>query len=126
MTLQTFGEDATHTQRLVGYGAIIEAMRQSWTDERLGDFREETARRFVEARTETARRFDEVVRRLDNVDADIRELRGATTAGFQRVDARLDRMDARLDALSQAIFKFGGGALVTFVVGFVGLIATQL
>ncbi|HYP55865.1 MAG TPA: hypothetical protein VEQ41_06155 [Solirubrobacterales bacterium] len=104
----------------------MEAMRQSWTDERLDDFREETARRFEEARAETARRFDEVERRLDTVDADMRELRSTMSAGFDRVDTRLDRMDARLDALSQAIFKFGGGALVTFVVGFVGLIATQL
>jgi len=97
----------------------MEAMRQSWTDERLDDFREETARRFGEARTETARRFDEVDRRLDKADADIRELRGAMTAGFSQ-------MNARLDALNQTILKLGGGALVTFVVGFVGLIATQL
>jgi hypothetical protein len=56
----------------------------------------------------------------------MREVRGAMTAGFERVDARLDRMDARLDALNETILRLGGGALVTFVVGFVGLIATQL
>jgi hypothetical protein len=79
----------------------MEAVRQSWTDERLDDFRKETARR------------------LDKVDADVRELRGAMTAGFERVDARID-------ALNQTILRLGGGALITFVVGFVGLIATQL
>jgi flagellar capping protein FliD len=84
----------------------MEAMRQSWTDERLDDFR-----------GETQRRFDEVDRRLDKVDTDIRDLRGT-------MDSRFARIDARLDALNQTILRLGGGALVTFVLGFVGLIAT--
>ncbi len=86
----------------------MEAMRESWTDERLDDFR-----------AETARRFDEVDRRIDRVDADIRELRGG-------MNTRLERVDARLDVLNQTILKLGSGALVTFVVGFAGMIATQL
>ncbi len=89
----------------------MEAMRQSWTDERLDDFREETARR-----------FGEVNRRFDRIDADIRELRG----GMDAINARLDQMNARIDALNQTILKLGGGAFVTFVIGFGGLIATQL
>ncbi len=122
----------------------MEAMRESWTDERLDDFREETARRFEEARTETARRFeeartetarrfeeagaetsrrfeevyrrfDEVDRRLDGVNADIRELRGAVA-----------HLGVRIDEMNRTILRLGTGSLVTFVVGFAGLIATQL
>jgi hypothetical protein len=104
----------------------MEAMRESWTDERLDDFRAETARRFEEARTETAQRFD-------RVEADIREIRGEMNAGFERVDARLDDFGKRLDDLNNAMLKMsqtmlwlGGGALITFIVGFGGLILTQL
>jgi septal ring factor EnvC (AmiA/AmiB activator) len=103
-------------QLLVRYGAIImEAMRESWTDERLDDFREETARRFEEARTETARRFDEVDRRIDRIDDDIRELRGAVA-----------HIGVRIDEMNRTILRLGTGSLITFVVGFAGLIATQL
>jgi hypothetical protein len=111
----------------------MKAMRESWTDERLDDFREETARRFEEARTETARRFeeagaetsrrfqevyrrfDEVDRRLDGVDADIRELRGAVA-----------QIGVRIDEMNRTILRLGTGSLITFVLGFAGLIATQL
>lgn len=47
----------------------MEAMRESWTDARLDDFREETARR-----------FDEMDRRFDRVESDIREMRGEIVA----------------------------------------------
>jgi len=86
----------------------MEAMRQSWTDARLDEFRAETAGRF------------------DRVEADIRELRGAMDARFERVDARLDALNQTILKLGQTILKLGGGALVTFVVGLGGLIATQL
>ncbi len=79
----------------------MEAMRESWTDERLDDFRAETARR------------------LDNLDA-----------RFDKVDARFERMEARIDEkfdrLYQVILLFGGGSIVTFVVGFASLIVAQL
>jgi hypothetical protein len=48
----------------------MEAMRQSWTDERLDDFR-----------AETACRFGVLERRMDE--------------GFGRVDAKFDRFDER-------------------------------
>lgn len=46
-------------------------MRESWTDARLDDFREETARR-----------FDSLERRMEN--------------GFERVDARFDALQRTL------------------------------
>lgn len=50
-------------------------MRESWTDERLDDFRDEVNRRF----DEVDRRFGEVDRRFDKVDHEL-----------QRVNDRLD------------------------------------
>jgi hypothetical protein len=49
----------------------METMRESWTDARLDDFREETARR-----------FDTFERRMDN--------------GFDRIDARFDALQRAL------------------------------
>jgi hypothetical protein len=49
----------------------MEAMRESWTDARLDDFREETARR-----------FDTLERRMDS--------------GFDRIDARFDALQRTL------------------------------
>jgi hypothetical protein len=79
----------------------MEAMRESWTDERLDDFR-----------AETARSFDKIDTRFDKVDA-----------RFERMEARIDE---KFDRLYQVILIFGGGSIVTFVVGFASLIVTQL
>jgi len=49
----------------------METMRESWTDERLDDFR-----------AETARRFETLERRVDD--------------GFNRVDARFDALQRTL------------------------------
>jgi hypothetical protein len=60
--------DGTDTQRFVRWREIMESMRQSWTDARLDDFRQDVDKWFdaVDAR------FDETNRRMD--------------AGFARVD----------------------------------------
>jgi hypothetical protein len=46
--------------------------------------------------------------------------------GFARVDRRLDKMSDRIDALQRSMLQLGGGTIATFVVGFAGLIATQV
>jgi hypothetical protein len=69
-------------------------MRESWTDERLDDFR------------------DDVNRRFDRVDREIRDLRTDTKAGF--------------DDMHRLIITVGGGLIGTVIVAFAGLIATQL
>lgn len=61
--------------------AIMEAMRQSWTDDRLDDFR-----------GEVNRRFDEVDRRFDEVDK-----------RFDKVETELHRVNDRLDSLSKML-----------------------
>jgi len=52
----------------------MQMMRQSWTDERLDDFRAEVNRRF------------------DKVEGEIRDLRLEVRAGFQKIDERFERM----------------------------------
>jgi len=94
-------------------------MRNSWTDDRLDDFA-----------AHTYRRFDEVDRRLDRVDADLSELRTDMNARFEQMERRFERMEGRIDDLHRTIHRtllqVGGGAIVTLVVGFAGIIATQL
>lgn len=72
-------------------------MRESWTDARLDDFREETARR-----------FDKVDRRFDTLE--------------RRMDSRFDRIDVRFDAMQRTMILFCGGIITALI----GLIATQL
>jgi hypothetical protein len=86
----------------------MEAMRESWTDERLDDFRAETARRF----DEIDKRFDKVDARFDKIEA--------------KFDARFERLDERLEALNRAMLQFGIGSMIVFVVGFASLIVSQL
>jgi hypothetical protein len=72
-------------------------MRESWTDERLDDFRDEVNRR-----------FDEVYRRFDGVDAE------------------LHRVNDRLDGLHRTLLQIAGGTIATLIAGFAGIIVTQL
>ncbi len=93
----------------------MEAMRESWTDERLDDFR-----------AETARRLDGIDARLEKIDARFEKI----DARFERMEAKFDkkfdRLEARMDDLYRATLFLGGGAVVTFVVGFASLIVAQL
>jgi hypothetical protein len=79
----------------------MEAMRESWTDARLDDFR-----------LETAWRLDSLERRMEN--------------GFNSFERRMengfDRVDARFDALQRTMILFCGGIIAALI----GLIATQL
>lgn len=71
----------------------MEAMRQSWTDDRLDDFR-----------GEVNRRFDEVDKRLD------------------KVDRRLNGLDGRFDALQRTLVLTSGGIIATLIAGILSLI----
>jgi len=90
----------------------MEAMRESWTDKRLDDFRGDVNRRF----DEVDRRFDGVDRRFDKVDAEFRDLR-------LEMSDRFGRVEARFDSLQRTLLQISGGTIATLVAGF---IATQL
>lgn len=84
----------------------MEAMRQSWTDDRLDDFR-----------GETARRFGEVDKRFDKVEADIKDLRTEMNARFDSMNERFDSITARLESMQRTMLQFSG-ALIVALVGF--------
>ena len=82
----------------------MDAMRQSWTDERLDDFA-----------AHTDKRFDAVDKRFDSLERRMGE-------GFNRVDAELKALNDRFGALQRTLLQLGSGVIVALI----GLIATQL
>jgi hypothetical protein len=88
----------------------MEAMRQSWTDERMDDFRGEVGRRF----DEVGQRFDQFEQRVDK--------------RFGNVEIELHRINDRLDGMNKAI-AFGAltlsGAMLAGFAGMITLVATQ-
>jgi archaellum component FlaC len=77
--------------------------RPTWTDERLDDL---------------SHRVDDGFNRVDGQF-------GRVDQQFARVDARFDRIDARIDGMQRTMIQVGGGMIVTMIVGFAGVIATQ-
>jgi hypothetical protein len=107
----------------------MEAMRESWTDRRLDDFAAHTDHRFdgVDRRfDEVDRRFDEVDRRFDEVDRRFDAVERRMEDGFARVDADIRELRTEMAAFNRAFLQLGGGMIVTFAVGFAGLILVQL
>jgi hypothetical protein len=100
-------------------------MRESWTDERLDDFRAETARRFGTLEGQMRDGFDRVDARFEQVDARFERI----DARFDRVDDRFERIELRLDAVQRSIVFAAVAMSGAFIAGFaalVGLVATQL
>ena len=93
----------------------------SWTDDRLDNFAGETARRFDSLEVRMDERFDAVDHRFEEVDRRFGEVNNR----LDRIEDRIEASSSRIDALHRTILFLGSGALVTFVVGFVGVIATQ-
>ena len=86
----------------------MEAVKESWTDDRLDDLNH----RVGELGRRMDARFDQVDARFERVDA--------------RLDARFDRMDAKFDAMQRLMIQVGGGIIATLLASIAGLIATQL
>ena len=81
----------------------MDAMRESWTDERLDDFRSDVNRRF----DEVGERFDGLERRMET--------------GFGKCEVELHRINDRFDGLGKAII-FGSIALSTScMAGFIAI-----
>jgi hypothetical protein len=86
----------------------MEAMRQSWTDERLDDFRGEVNRRF----DEVDRRFDKVDQRFDKVDQRFDKVEAEIKFGF-------DQMNQRFDSLQRSLL----GGSVVLIAALIGALA---
>jgi hypothetical protein len=97
----------------------MDAMRESWTDERLDDFRAESARRF----DAVDKRFDTMERKMEDgfnrVDADVRGLRG-------EMNERFEGLENRLAAMHRLMIQFYGGSLVTFGGVLITLLVTRV
>jgi hypothetical protein len=97
----------------------MEAMRESWTDERLDDLKED---------------IGNLTRRMDAGFAEGRgelrheagSIRDEMKEEFRAVNARFDAMQGSFDALQRTIIQVGGGVAAAFCAALVGLVATQI
>lgn len=116
----------------------MEAMRQSWSDDRLDDLSNRV--------DELSRRVDSGFARLDEkMDAVAARQDAKLEAAFEKLDAKIDRkidaasaelrvemrlgidsLNSRFDAMQQTMIRVGGGLIGVLVASGAGLIATQL
>jgi hypothetical protein len=103
----------------------MEAMRETWTDERLDDFRSHVDQRFAQVDQrfdQVDQRFDQVDQRFDRVDAEFRA---------QRLEMRTElssfrkEMDTRLGAIQRLVIQIGAGTIGTLVLGIFTVLATR-
>ncbi|HET8862633.1 MAG TPA: hypothetical protein VFM94_05225 [Solirubrobacterales bacterium] len=101
----------------------MEAMRESWTDDRLDDLNGKVDAQHLEMRTEfraiRGEMKDEFRAVRGEMKEEFRAVRGEIGAGF-------DRIDGRFDALQRTLLQIAGGTIATLIAGFAGIIATQL
>ncbi len=76
----------------------MQAVREAWTDERLDDLTKRMDRG-----------FDQVDKRFERVEGDIRELRSEMNTGFNAVNARFD-------AMQRTLVRIGGSLAVAILV----------
>lgn len=82
----------------------MEAVRKSWTDERLDYLN----RRVEDGFSQVDERFKQMDERLG------------------RLESRVERIDQRLDDLNRTFTQFGFGLIATMLVGFLTVLATTL
>jgi serine/threonine protein kinase HipA of HipAB toxin-antitoxin module len=115
----------------------MEEMRESWTDERLDDFRgdmtdfrRETKEEFVAVRREMKEEFRAVRREMKDEFAAVRRemkeefaaVRQEMKEEFRLVHSEFGALHERFDRLQQTMIQFMG----VIIVALIGLIATQL
>jgi hypothetical protein len=93
----------------------MEAMRESWTDDRLDDLNGKVDALRLEMRTEFKAIRGEMKEEFVAVRGEMRD-------GFDKVDARFLEMDARLIGIYRTMVVFCG----TAVAALIGFIATQV
>jgi predicted nuclease with TOPRIM domain len=103
----------------------MEAMRKSWTDERLDDGfdRVDADLRAVRAevsafRVETNERFDRLEGRANSHDGRFDRLEDR----FSTFEERFDRLEDRFDGWQRGQLQVGGGVIVALL----GILVTQL
>jgi hypothetical protein len=119
----------------------MEAMRQSWTDDRLDDLSHRMDKRFDQVEGEMKAGFERVDGEIKTLG---KELRGEIAGSESRLHARLDRdyirireeiakvhndthqMNAEMHAFQRTILQVGGGMIATLVVTLAGLLVTSI
>jgi hypothetical protein len=96
----------------------MEAMRQSWTDDRLDDLNRNVDGRFDQVN----RRFDQVDDRFDRVEGELREFRGEMNEMRSEINRRFDSMQRSMMYGAIAL----SSAMLAGFAAMVGLVATQL
>jgi chromosome segregation ATPase len=101
----------------------MEAMRQSWSDDRLDDLNHRVDAGFARVDDQFARvdaQFARLDAKLDRkIDGSAAELRQEMKMGF-------DQINTRFDAMQQTMIRVGGGLIGVLAASGAGLIATQL
>jgi hypothetical protein len=103
----------------------MEAMRESWTDERLDDFRGHVDRRFDDVDQRLAQvdqRFAQVDHRFDHLDAELRTQRleiRTELSSFRR------EMDSRLGAIQRLVIQVGAGMFGTLMLAIFTMLSTR-
>jgi rubrerythrin len=126
----------------------MEAMKESWTDDRLDDLngkvdalRIEMKTEFASVRGEMREGFERIEKRFDKMEerfaksderfekAEIRNaerFERAEIRSDERFEAMMERFDQRLDSLNHLVILFSGGVCAALITALAGLIATQL
>jgi hypothetical protein len=97
----------------------MEAMRESWTDERLDDLKDDVGN--LASRMDAG--FAEGRAELRHEAGSIRD---EMKEEFRAVNARFDAMQGSFNALQRTIIQIGGGMAAAFCAALIGLIATQI
>jgi len=115
----------------------MEAMRESWTDERMDDLNGKVDGLRLETRTEFKAARGEMKVEFASVRNEMREefasIRGEMKAGFDKIDERFEKSEIRSDerfeammdrlySMQRLMIQFCGGAVVALV----GFLATQV
>ena len=134
----------------------MEAMRQSWSDDRLDDLNHRVDAGFARVDVQFARVDEKFAQMEERMDARFARLEAKIDAGFDRLDAKFeakiessfDRLDSkidttatelrqqmqldthqlnsRFDAMQQTFIRVGAGLIGVLIASGAGLIATQL
>jgi hypothetical protein len=110
---------ARNTLQLLVYARdIMEAVRESWTDDRMDDL----VKRVDEGFARVDRRFEQLDRKFEQVDRRFEQVasREEMNQQFQAVNARLDRIDDRFYAFYRLMIV----ALVTLAAALIATAAS--
>jgi chromosome segregation ATPase len=135
-------------KRFVLAFVIMEAMRQSWSDDRLDDLNKRVDAGFVRVDEQFARvdeqfaRVDEQFARVDErfvrleerierlgekLDAKIdRKIDASTAELYRAMQMGFNDVNSRFDAMQQTMIRVGAGLIGVLIASSAGLIATQL